>query len=142
MKLYDDLVALPLYADDGCSGIDGQCTHPAQIRHPETGKFYCSGHARELAESHPAHMEDISMAVKIRQGFLADPASCDFCEKLAERECDGCGLYVCFNHKTLIPRTGAACPECADGLSREDDWGEESIAPGDYRYYAPCSCNY
>lgn len=119
MKLYDKLVALPLYADNGCSGIDGQCTHPAQIRHPETGKFYCSGHAWELATSHPVHMEDIRLAVKIRQSFLVEPYECAFCEKPGERSCAYCREVICFEHMKFIPRTGAACPECAAGLERE-----------------------
>lgn len=44
ISLHDRLLALSIYGDYECAGINDQCTHPASIRHPMSGKFYCSGH--------------------------------------------------------------------------------------------------
>lgn len=117
--LHDALIALPIYGDHECAGIDGQCTHPACIRHPASGKFYCSGHALQLAESHPVELEDISTMVQQRQSMLDEDVECDLCEKPAERMCNVCGTLICFDHYYLIPRTGAACPDCGEAMEQE-----------------------
>lgn len=118
-KLQTILHDLPIYGDYGCS--DADCTHPAVVRHPETGKFYCSGHAMQLAESHPAHMKDLREAANIRSYLLGMKQTCEFCaDKPAERVCAGCEARICFDHYHLIPRTGAACPDCSEAMERTE----------------------
>lgn len=121
MKLHDKLLALPIYGDYECS--DSDCSQPACIRHPQSGKFYCSGHAFHLAESYPVEMEDISSMVRQRRSMLDEQVECDLCEKPAERMCNYCGTLICFDHYHLIPRTGACCDDCALQLEEESEAG-------------------
>jgi hypothetical protein len=123
-SLHDALLALPIYGDYECS--DSDCSQPACIRHPMSGKFYCSGHAAHLAESHRIEMEDISMMIRIRQSMLDEEVACDLCDKPAERICNYCGTPICFAHYHLIPRTGACCDACADELEQEAEALERS----------------
>ena len=116
-KVRTALFDLPLYSSQGCA--DADCTLPAVVRHPETGKFYCAGHALQLAESHEYHMKDIAIAVITRKQLLDEQAECDFCERPAERFCSYCQLLICFSDMHYIPRTGAACPECSEALEQE-----------------------
>lgn len=111
-KLFD----LPPYSDYGCSESD--CTIPAVIRHPATGKFYCADHAWLLMESHPAHMGDLTQIILVRAYLLGTHAVCKFCKQAAERVCHGCRSRICFDHFSLVPRAGAACPTCAEEMER------------------------
>jgi hypothetical protein len=119
------LDSLPPYGDYGCS--DSDCTIPAVVRHPQTGKFYCAGHAWARATEHQVEMEDIALVVGIRRRLLDEGWKCDFCDKPAERICSYEQERICFDHYHLIPRTGAACPDCALVLEREEEaknyWG-------------------
>lgn len=110
------LFDLPPYGDYGCS--DSDCTIPAVVRHPETGRFYCAGHAWQLMKSHPAHMDDLSAMIRQRKSLLKENVECDLCPRAAERMCNYCGTLICFDHYHLIPRTGAACPDCSEELER------------------------
>ncbi len=116
-KLQDILHDLPIYGDYDCSDVD--CTHPAVVRHPAEGKFYCSGHAQHLAESHLAYMQDLTMAAKLRQRMLKATLVCDDCEKPAERMCANCYAPICFDHMHLLPRTGAICLVCSRAWESE-----------------------
>jgi hypothetical protein len=118
-SLHDSLIALPIYGDYECAGIEGQCTRPACIRHPMSGKFYCSGHALELAESHPVDLSDISIALGIRKRMLDEAWECSECDKPAERICSYCQVLLCFDHMKYIPRDGACCDDCALALEQE-----------------------
>ncbi len=122
-KLHDDLIALPIYGDYECS--DHDCSRPACIRHPASGKFYCSGHGLEVAESHPADLSDISIALGIRQRMLDEGWECSSCEKPAERICSYCQELICFDHMHYIPRDGACCDDCALALEQEYEAAQE-----------------
>ncbi len=125
-KLHDDLIALPIYGDYECS--DHDCSRPACIRHPMSGKFYCSGHAVHLAESHTVEMQDIQQTLDIRQYMLRERIECISCEKPAERFCAYCQEAICFDHYHLIPRTGACCDDCALQLEQEYEAAQEGAS--------------
>jgi hypothetical protein len=110
------LFDLPPYGDYGCS--DPDCTIPAVIRHPQSGKFYCAGHAWILMGEHPVEMEDLSTMIQQRKSMLDEEVECGLCEKPAERMCN-CGALICFDHYHLVPRTGCVCPDCAEEMERQ-----------------------
>lgn len=116
-KTWAILSNLPIYGDYEC--YEPSCTRPAVIRHPASGRFYCAGDARHLAESHEAHMTDIVAAVQIRQRMLKEQWECAYCDKPAERSCAFCRELICFKHMQFIPRTGAACPDCGAAMESE-----------------------